>query len=262
LLRALSTFPFLAVLPLLALIIITVRIRSGTDDHEPSDRRHQVLNDGTIISIAYDRVRPSPSPEVWKLPRLFLISQVLGAVALASSILYLHLLLASHNPGGVWAKLRLPPLSYGEVLTGCYLKVSGTDFLTLFSARTRGWFGSMLPSWQLVTAAVVALAASTTLSAHWPRQLNGNKMARAYFPEKASGLPSLSGVYERHSGVRMASAPAQVLVFTWVYVVVWWLAMDVVKVGLYAVLRHVDKKAGAAAAGGAGGLEEVAVRSK
>ena len=81
--------PHPPVLPLIALIIITV------------------LNDGTIISIAYDNVRPSLRPEVWNLPRLYTISLTLGTVALASSLLWLDLMLSSHSPDSVWRNWRV-----------------------------------------------------------------------------------------------------------------------------------------------------------
>ena len=50
-------------LPVIAIVLITI------------------LNDGTIISIAYDTVLPSPRPEHWRLPEVFLVSTLLGAVA-------------------------------------------------------------------------------------------------------------------------------------------------------------------------------------
>ena len=38
-------------------------------------------------------------------------------------------------------------LSYGQITTAVYLKVSVSDFLTLFSSRTGGnWFWSSRPS--------------------------------------------------------------------------------------------------------------------
>ena len=51
-----------------------------------------------------------------------------------------------------------------------YMKVSVSDFLTLFSARTHdGFFWTVAPSPVLLAAAGVALSLSTTLACAWPR---------------------------------------------------------------------------------------------
>jgi len=141
-------------IPVIALIFITL------------------LNDGTIISIAYDHAEPSKFPEKWNLPVSYIISSTLGAVAFGGSILYLHLMLDSHNPNGAWRQWGLGPLLYGHVASGIYLKVSLSDFLTLFSARTTSWFGSVKPDYKLVLAAFFALGSSTILTSQWPTPLN------------------------------------------------------------------------------------------
>ena len=50
-------------IPVIALVLITI------------------LNDGTIISIAYDNVKPSPVPEQWNLLRVCIVSMILGIIA-------------------------------------------------------------------------------------------------------------------------------------------------------------------------------------
>jgi H+-transporting ATPase len=220
-------WPRTFILPLLALILITL------------------LNDGTIISIAYDNVQPSKHPEVWRLGILYLISGTLGVVALGGSLLYLQLLLDSHNPDGAWRRWGLAPISYGAVTAALYLKVSLSDFLTLFSARTTRWFFSVRPAWKLLAAAVVALSASTALAARWPRTLNGRELERAYLdPARFADRATFDALHKR-SGVRMEGAPGFVLGVTWLYVVIWALVLDVIKFALYValertgVLRHV-----------------------
>ena len=43
-------------------------------------------------------------------------------------------------------------MPYGNIITAIYLKVSVSDFLTLFSARTDGPFFSARPGWLLLFA--------------------------------------------------------------------------------------------------------------
>ena len=83
-----------------------------------------LLNDGTLLSIGYDNVKPSHYPEKWNLPALFATSVILGSVACGSSLLILWAALDSWNPTGLFAKWGLPPMPYGKVTTIIYLKVS------------------------------------------------------------------------------------------------------------------------------------------
>lgn len=82
-----------------------------------------VLNDGTLITVAYDHVIPSREPEKWNLKALWLISVVLSVVALGSSILLLWAALDSWNDNGIFRKMGLPPMHYSQIIALMYLKV-------------------------------------------------------------------------------------------------------------------------------------------
>jgi len=178
-------------LPVVALIIITI------------------LNDGTIISIAYDFVTPSKYPEKWHLNVLFVVSTWLGLVAVASSILLLYLGLKSHEEDSVLKSLGGGHMTYAQIQMMLYLKISLSDFLTVFAARTRGTFYSRKPGGLLATAAVFAMCVSTLLSLHWPLQ-------------------------------EMESINANIVAFTWVYCLAWFLLQDISKVGMYKLLWDWD----------------------
>jgi len=60
-----------------------------------------------------------------------------------------------------------PFLTWFEVRTIIYLKVSISDFLTLFSARTRGWFWERRLGKLLGIASMVALISSTIFALYW-----------------------------------------------------------------------------------------------
>ena len=128
-----------------------------------------VLNDGTLISVGYDNVTPSPRPEKWNLRVLFLISAILGLVSCGSSLLLVWAALDAPAPNSFFHRLGLPVPDYGQVVMMIYLKVSLSDFLTLFSARTTpGPFYSQKPGTLLFFAALLSLALSTTLACVWP----------------------------------------------------------------------------------------------
>jgi H+-transporting ATPase len=171
-----------------------------------------LLNDGTLIAIGYDNVKPSKYPNTWNLPALFLVSSVLGAVALLSSLLLLYLVLDSWNESGFLHGVGLGDLNYGQITTSMYLKVSISDFLTLFSARTHdGFFWSSKPSPILMGAACFSLALSTILACFLPKSTIDD--------QDVEGL-----------GLR---EPKGFALFVWLYCIVWWFVQDAAKVAVY-----------------------------
>jgi H+-transporting ATPase len=94
-----------------------------------------------------------------------------------------------------------------------YLKVSISDFLTLFSARTHdGFFWSSKPSPILLVAAFFALFLSTLLACVWPTE----ELEQG---EYVMGL---------------AEAPPRAMAFyVWLYCIFWWFIQDAAKVAVY-----------------------------
>jgi len=161
-----------------------------------------LLNDGTLIAIGYDHAVPSMTPCKWNLRVLFFIGSVLAAVACLSSLLLLYALLDSWNEGSFFQVVGLGGLSYGQITTSVYLKVSVSDFLTLFSARTGDdWFWTSAPAPILIIAAAVALTTSTILAITWP----------ASYPD---GIYAVGLGYEQ---------PYALPVYIWLYCILWWL---------------------------------------
>jgi H+-transporting ATPase len=169
-----------------------------------------LLNDGTLITIAYDYAKPSELPTRWNLPVLFVVSGVLGAVSCGSSLGLLELLLNCWNPDGLWQKMGMQGLQYGQITTAMYLKISVSDFLTLFSARTgQQFFWEVKPAPILAVGAFVALSLSSLLSIFWPTS-NPDDIP-------TEGLQGEMGVFA----------------FVWIYCFVFWLVQDLMKVLVY-----------------------------
>ncbi len=175
-----------------------------------------LLNDGTLISIGYDNVIPSKTPNKWNLPVLFVVSSVLAGVALISSLVLLWAALDSWNEGSFFQECGLNGLSYGQITTTIYLKVSISDFLTLFSARTHdGFFWSSKPSPILLGAACFALMLSTILACAWPDSTPDGI--------EANGLANRD--------------PKSLAFWIWVYCIFCWFIQDLMKVMTYAALE-------------------------
>ena len=134
-----------------------------------------ILNDGCMLTIARDHVVPAATPQDWYLNELRLVALFLGAIPLASSLLLLWLgltcadglypsyaiLLGRKVPAAFGDHYYLP---YPELIMLMYLKISISDFLTLFSARTRGPFWERLPSTPLFLAFLVATVVASIIA--------------------------------------------------------------------------------------------------
>ena len=169
-----------------------------------------LLNDGTLITIAYDYAEANEHPNKWNLPALFLASSVLGLVSCVSSLILLHTLLDSWNPSGLLQTLGLPGLDYGQITTAIYLKVSVSDFLTLFSARTgHSFFWKIRPATMLLIGGTIALTLSSLLAVLWP--------TGSLDSIPVDGLKSNIGMF----------------IFVWIFCFVFWFIQDALKVLCY-----------------------------
>ena len=95
-------------------------------------------------------------------------STVIGLVALMSSVIMLHMALDGADDEGGLAWFGLGGLKYGEIQTVMYLKISLSDYGSVFNSRTRSWFWTRAPASQVVYAALFAVLSATVLSAYWP----------------------------------------------------------------------------------------------
>ncbi len=98
-----------------------------------------LLNDGAILSIAYDRVRYSDQPEAWNMPRVLGVATCLGAIGVVASFLLYYLAKEVFRQDG-------QPLSEGMLQSLMYLKLSVAGQTTIFVTRTRGPFWSIRPA--------------------------------------------------------------------------------------------------------------------
>jgi H+-transporting ATPase len=101
-----------------------------------------LLNDGPILTMAYDRALPSPRPVKWKMKELLGISSMIGIFGVIASFLLLII------------GKSVAHLSAGMIQTLVFLKLAVAGHLTIFITRTRGPFWSFAPSPALLWSAV------------------------------------------------------------------------------------------------------------
>jgi H+-transporting ATPase len=111
-----------------------------------------VLNDGAILSIAYDNVHYRNKPEAWNMRMVLGISTVLGIIGVVAAFGLFYL-------GEV-----VFGLDRAVIQTLMYLKLSVAGHLTIFLTRTRGPFWSIRPA-RILWAAVLGTQIVATLIA-------------------------------------------------------------------------------------------------
>jgi len=99
-----------------------------------------LLNDGAILSIAYDNVHCKDKPEAWNMHMVLGISTVLGLVGPVAAF------------GLFYLGDRIYHLDHPHLQTLMYLMLSVAGHLTIFLTRTRGPFWSIRPSRTLLLA--------------------------------------------------------------------------------------------------------------
>ena len=86
------------------------------------------LNDVPIMTIAYDHTGLAPGPVRWDMRRIIAVSSIMGLTGVAGSFLMLYI------------ALDLLHLSIPQVQTYIFLKMAVSGHLTLFVARSKGFF--------------------------------------------------------------------------------------------------------------------------
>jgi H+-transporting ATPase len=113
-----------------------------------------VLNDGAILSIAYDNVRYSNQPERWDMKTVLGVATTLGVFGVISSF------------GLLYMGENVFHLSQSTTQTLMYLKLSVAGHLTVFVARTRGPFWSIKPSRILLFAVIGTQIIATIIAVY------------------------------------------------------------------------------------------------
>ena len=113
-----------------------------------------LLNDGAILSIAYDNVLYRNKPEAWNMRLVLSISTVLGVIGVVSAFLLFYL------------GERVFHMDRLTVQRLMYLKLSVAGHLTIFLTRTRGPFWSIRPAKILLIAVVGTQTIATLLAVY------------------------------------------------------------------------------------------------
>ncbi|KAI0504764.1 hypothetical protein KFK09_015717 [Dendrobium nobile] len=124
-----------------------------------------ILNDGTIMTISKDRVKPSPVPDSWKLKEIFATGVVLGAYMALITVIFFYL---AHDTDFFTEKFGVHPIKEkaDELTAALYLQVSIISQALIFVTRSRSWSFVERPGMLLVTAFLAAQLVATVIAVY------------------------------------------------------------------------------------------------
>lgn len=111
-----------------------------------------LLNDGAILSIAYDNVHYRDQPEAWNMRLVLGVSTVLGVTGVIAAF------------GLFYLGERVLHIDRAHIQTMMYLKLSVAGHLTIFLTRTRGPFWSIRPARILLGAVLGTQVLATVIA--------------------------------------------------------------------------------------------------
>ncbi|XP_047325440.1 ATPase 11, plasma membrane-type-like [Impatiens glandulifera] len=136
-----------------------------------------ILNDGTIMTISKDRVKPSPLPDSWRLSEIFATGVVIGTYLALTTVLFFYLMyetsfFANHfnikdfnHHLSKFDNLKATKELNAQLASAVYLQVSTISQALIFVTRSRGWSFTERPGLLLLAAFVIAQLAATLVSA-------------------------------------------------------------------------------------------------
>ncbi|GAB4841982.1 ATPase 9, plasma membrane-type [Ancistrocladus abbreviatus] len=158
-----------------------------------------ILNDGTIMTISKDRVKPSPMPDSWKLKEIFATGLVLGTYLAVMSVIFFW---AIHDSDFFSDKFGVRSIRNNkeEITAALYLQVSIVSQALIFVTRSRSWSYVERPGVMLVVAFLIAQLIATLIAvyAHW-------------------GFAHINGIGWGWAGV------------IWIYSIVFYIPLDILK---------------------------------
>lgn len=163
-----------------------------------------ILNDGTIMTISKDRVKPSPQPDSWKLKEIFATGIVLGGYLALMTVVFFW---AMRDTSFFTNKFHVKPLNHGQMMAALYLQVSVISQALIFVTRSRSWSYVERPGLLLLGAFLIAQLIATAIAvyANW-------------------GFARIEGMGWGWAGV------------VWVYSLVTYIPLDILKFGIRYIL--------------------------
>ncbi|CAN6828959.1 unnamed protein product [Brassica oleracea] len=141
-----------------------------------------ILNDGTIMTISKDRVKPSPTPDCWKLKEIFATGVVLGAYLAIMTVVFFWAAYETNFFPNIFDVRNFNQHHFNmrdkavaanlneQMASAVYLQVSTISQALIFVTRSRSWSFVERPGFLLVIAFLFAQLVASVIAAMatWP----------------------------------------------------------------------------------------------
>ncbi|CAL9155649.1 unnamed protein product [Musa hybrid cultivar] len=128
-----------------------------------------ILNDGTIMTISKDRVKPSPLPDSWKLAEIFATGIILGGYLAMMTVIFFWAAYKTNFFSRIFKVESLEKTAqddFQKLASAVYLQVSTISQALIFVTRSRSWSFVERPGFLLVTAFLVAQLIATLIAVY------------------------------------------------------------------------------------------------
>ncbi|VAH95583.1 unnamed protein product [Triticum turgidum subsp. durum] len=124
-----------------------------------------ILNEGTIMTISKDRVKPSPLPDSWKLVEIFTTGVVLGGYLAMTTVIFFW---AAYKTDFFPVKSleKTAQDDFQMLASAVFLQVSTISQALIFVTRSRSWSFVERPNFLLVFAFLVAQLIATLIAVY------------------------------------------------------------------------------------------------
>ncbi|KAI7734408.1 hypothetical protein M8C21_011812 [Ambrosia artemisiifolia] len=165
-----------------------------------------ILNDGTIMTISKDRVKPSPLPDSWKLKEIFATGVALGGYLALMTVIFFWIMKDTDFFSDKFSVKSLRT-SDPEMMAALYLQVSIVSQALIFVTRSRSWSFIERPGFLLMGAFLAAQLVATLIAvyAEW-------------------GFARIKGIGWKWAGV------------IWLYSIVFYFPLDIMKFAIRYIL--------------------------
>ncbi|KAI4294835.1 hypothetical protein MLD38_040848 [Melastoma candidum] len=127
-----------------------------------------ILNDGTIMTISKDRVKPSPLPDSWKLREIFATGVILGTYLAVMTVVFFWV---AHRTDFFSKTFGVRSINedHDQLTAAVYLQVSIVSQALIFVTRSRSWSYVERPGLLLMSAFIIAQLVATIIAvyANW-----------------------------------------------------------------------------------------------
>ncbi|KYQ88590.1 P-type ATPase [Tieghemostelium lacteum] len=171
-----------------------------------------ILNDGTMLTISKDRVKPRNEPDRWDLKEVFTMAICYGGYLVASTIVYFAIV---HDTTWFQDHLNLRFLNDNEIRGLIYLQVSISGLATIFVSRSQGFSYFERPGFLVIFAFVMSQVVATFI-----------------------GVYGLRGYPHDDNRTSMQGCGWGWAVTTWIWCILWYIPMDFIKLAITKFFGH------------------------